>query len=118
MARSLTVPMIEKLKADPAKRVEVSDGLLPALRVVVQPSGAKSYAVRYRHRGRPAKLTIGPVGVVSLAEARDAAGWRWPKRLAALTRRRRRRLPETQIGTPRDLSRTSLRTLSSDTSAN
>ena len=73
MARSLTAPMIEKLKADPVKRVEVSDGLLPALRVVVQPSGVKSYAVRYRHRGRTRKYTIGPVGTCSLAEARDVA---------------------------------------------
>jgi integrase len=73
MARPLTVPMIEKLKPDPVKRIEVSDGLLPALRVVVQPSGVKSYALRFRQGGRTKKYTIGPVGSYSLAEARGAA---------------------------------------------
>ena len=73
MSRALTVPMIERLKADPTKRLEVSDALLPALRVVVQPGGAKSYAVRFRYRGKTKKFTIGAVGSCTLAEARDRA---------------------------------------------
>jgi integrase len=40
---------------------------------VVQPSGAKSWAVRYRHHGKPAKLTLGPYPRLGLAEARAAA---------------------------------------------
>src|SRR5215203_3778756 len=51
MAKSLTAPAVERLKADPAKRLEVPDGLLPGLYFVNQPSGAKSWAVRYRHVG-------------------------------------------------------------------
>src|SRR3546814_9190181 len=38
-----------------------SDALLPGLYLVVQPSGAKSWAVRYRHGGKPRKLTLGPL---------------------------------------------------------
>ena len=48
-------------------------GSFQPLRVVVQPSGAKSYAIRFRHGGRTKKFTIGSTGAYSLAEARDAA---------------------------------------------
>jgi hypothetical protein len=41
------------------------------LYVVVQPSGRKSYAVRYRFRGKPCKLTLD--ADISLADARVAA---------------------------------------------
>jgi Arm DNA-binding domain/Phage integrase central domain len=73
MAKSLTAAAVEKLKPDPIKRLEVSDGLIPALRVVISPTGNKSYAVRFKHFGRSKKLTIGPVAAFSLAEARDLA---------------------------------------------
>ena len=46
---------------------------MPGLYVVVQPSGVKSWAVRYRHRGEPRKLTIGRLGVFDLVAARDEA---------------------------------------------
>ena len=55
--------MVDRLKPNPTKRIEVSDGMMPALRVVVQPNGAKSYAVRFRQDGRPKKFTIGAEGV-------------------------------------------------------
>jgi integrase len=48
--------------------------LLPGLYLVVQPSGAKSYAVRYRHAGSPRKLTIGPHPAIDLASARTLGG--------------------------------------------
>ena len=49
------------------------DGGLPGLYLVVQPSGAKSWAVRYRADGKPKKLTLGPYPRLPLVEARDAA---------------------------------------------
>ena len=42
-------------------RREIADGALPGFYLVVQPSGAKSWALRYRYDGKPKKLTIGPV---------------------------------------------------------
>ena len=73
MTKTLTVAAVEKLKADPTKRIEISDGFVPALRVVVSPTGNKSFAVRFKHYGRPKKLTIGSVDKFSLTQARDLA---------------------------------------------
>ena len=54
-----------------ASRYEMPDG--NGLYVIVQPSGRKSYAVRFRVNGKPKKLTL-PKGI-TLAEARaEAAG--------------------------------------------
>ncbi len=58
---ALTVKAIEKLKPDPAKRREVPDGTVGSLYLVIQPSGEKSWAVRYRYGGKPRKLTLGPL---------------------------------------------------------
>lgn len=57
MAKSLTVHAVELAKPDPAKRVEIPDGLLRGLYLVVQPSGKKSWACRYRSpaTGKPVK---------------------------------------------------------------
>ena len=52
MAKPLTVKGIEALKPDSARR-EIPDGAMPSLYIVVQPSGAKSWAVRYRVNGIP-----------------------------------------------------------------
>jgi integrase len=41
---------------------------------VVQPSGAKSFAVRYRYAGQPRKLTLGAFPALSLEVARDLGG--------------------------------------------
>ena len=41
--------------------------------LVLQPSGAKSWALRYRANGIPRKLTIGPYPAVGLATARRRA---------------------------------------------
>src|SRR5688572_8258997 len=73
MARSLTVKAVENLKPDPAKRLEVPDAAISGLYLVVQPSGVKSWALRYRFAGKPAKLTLGRWPVMGLAEARSAA---------------------------------------------
>jgi integrase len=69
---SLTVRGIETLKAAASRR-EIPDRLLPGLYLVVQPSGAKSWAVRYRHRGRPRKHTLGAYPAIDLKSARDLA---------------------------------------------
>jgi integrase len=57
----------------PDKRREVPDGRITGLYLVVQPSGVKSWCVRYRANGLPRKLTVGPYPAVDLATARKRA---------------------------------------------
>lgn len=58
-----------------AVRREVPDGLLKGLYLVVQPSGVKSWAVRYRSPidQRSRKLTLGKYPAINLASARELA---------------------------------------------
>ena len=56
-----------------AKRREVPDNVASGLYFIVQPSGAKSWAVRYRFARRPCKLTLGRYPAVDLNTARDRA---------------------------------------------
>src|SRR5665213_450140 len=72
MGKALTALAVDKAKPGPARR-EIPDGLLAGLYLVVQPSGAKSWAVRYRHGGRPRKLTIGAYPGIDLGPARELA---------------------------------------------
>ena len=72
MAKALTAAAIEKIKPSEARR-EIPDGLLTGLYFIVQPSGAKSWAVRYRLHGRLRKLTLGKYPVLDLAAARSNA---------------------------------------------
>lgn len=53
------------------KRQEIADTKENGLYLLVQPSGAKSWAVRYRFGGRLAKWTIGPYPRWSLKAARE-----------------------------------------------
>ncbi len=91
MAKALTAAAVARFRAGKDRR-EISDGT-SGLRLVIFPSGAKSWAIRFRRpNGKSAKLTLGscddngsegtqePVigGHLSLAAAR---------RLAAETRR-------------------------------
>jgi integrase len=69
----LTARTVETLKPGIERR-EIADRYLPGLYLIIQPSGAKSWAVRYRHQGRPRKHTIGGYPVFDLAKARAAAG--------------------------------------------
>jgi len=71
MAKALTAASILKLKADPSRRREVPDGILPGLYFVIQPTGRKSWAVRYRAGSTPKKITLGNALFGSDA---DAAG--------------------------------------------
>ncbi len=57
----------------PDKRKEWPDGRITGLYLVVQTSGAKSWAVRYRAAGAPRKLTLGRYPAVDLSTARKRA---------------------------------------------
>ncbi|ESX12018.1 site-specific integrase [Mesorhizobium sp. M0138] len=59
MAKALTAASLLKLKADPSRRREIADGILTGLYFVIQPTGRKSWAVRYRASGIPKKVTLG-----------------------------------------------------------
>lgn len=72
MAKGLTAAAVEKIKPGP-KRQELPDGRLPGLYLIVQPSGSKSWAVRYRFGSTPRKVTLGTANTLTLADARDAA---------------------------------------------
>jgi integrase len=65
----LTDLAIKKLKPGP-KRYEKRDGR--GLRVVVQPSGVRSFAFRYKFGGRANKITFGPTEI-GVAAARKLA---------------------------------------------
>ncbi len=71
MAKALTNTALRSLKPGPARR-EIPDGKIGGLYYVVQPSGATSWALRYRDLGKPCKLTIGS-GDIPLPDARDLA---------------------------------------------
>jgi integrase len=70
MAR-LTVKSIEAA-APASERREIADELLPGLYLIVQPTGAKTWAVRYRLHGRSHKHTIGRYPIFDLKAAREA----------------------------------------------
>jgi integrase len=71
--KRLTDVTVRELKADPDKRREVPDPGIPGLYVVIQPGGAKSWALRYRHDGKTRKLTLGKYPKLTLSDARKAA---------------------------------------------
>jgi hypothetical protein len=71
MTIRLSTAAVERLKPDPLKRLEIADAGKPGLYLVIQPSGRKSWAVRYRVGGQSRKLTID--GFPSLGTARKLA---------------------------------------------
>ena len=73
MARALKAKTVETAKADPNKRQEIPDGIVPGLYLVIQPSGAKGWALRYRFAGKPCKMTLGKFPMMTLAQARTEA---------------------------------------------
>ena len=72
MPKALTVRTIEAMRAGPT-RAEIPDGLTPGLYLVCQPTGAKSWAVRYRAGIRTRKHTLGRYPGLNLAAARELA---------------------------------------------
>jgi len=69
----LTVKNVEAMRPS-AERREIADGLMSGLYLIVQPSGARSWAVRYRHHGQSRKHTLGPYPAIDLKAARTLAG--------------------------------------------
>jgi integrase len=70
----LTELAIKRLLAKPpAEREEVPDGKGRGLYLVIQPSGAASWALRYRADGASRKLTLGRYPALGLATARKRA---------------------------------------------
>ena len=51
MSRALTVRTVETIRPGPSRK-EIPDRHLPGLYLVLQPSGARSWAVRYRISGQ------------------------------------------------------------------
>jgi integrase len=72
MSRTLTVRTVETIKPGP-KRKEIPDRHLPGLYLVLQPSGARSWAVRYRSGGQTRKHTLGSYPAIDLKAARNLA---------------------------------------------
>jgi integrase len=56
--KPLTAISVNRIRAG-AERREIPDGGCAGLYLVIQPSGKKSWALRYRSRGRPVKFTLG-----------------------------------------------------------
>jgi integrase len=67
----LTAKFVENLKPG-AQRREISDHA-NGLFLISQPSGVRSFAVRYRYAGKSVKLTLGKFPAMTLADARKAA---------------------------------------------
>jgi integrase len=74
MSKRLSVAAIERIKPTD-KRQEIPDAGQPGLHLIVQPepSGKKSWAVRYRRNGASRKLTLSGVPAISLKLARTLA---------------------------------------------
>jgi integrase len=68
----LTAKYVENVRPDPVRR-EIADAGCAGLYLLLQPSGHRSWAVRYRINGKSKKLTIGSWPEVSLLDARVAA---------------------------------------------
>jgi integrase len=62
-------------RAVKAAKQDISDTIVPGLLLRVRPSGAKSYVyfTRYPGSSNPVRRTLGAIGVISLAEAREKA---------------------------------------------
>jgi len=70
VAKDLTRAALDNLKPG-VKRREVFDGHTRGLVFILQPSGASSWAVRYRVAGKNRKLTLGPHPAIGLKTARE-----------------------------------------------
>ena len=68
----LTDLQIRKLET-PSRRREIPDKKISGLYLVIQSTGAKSWALRYRVDGKPKKFTIGSYPAIDLAAARRKA---------------------------------------------
>ena len=67
-----TAKFVENVKPGPVRR-ELPDSGCSGLYLVLQTSGHRSWAVRYRFNGKSIKLTVGKWPTMTLADARKAA---------------------------------------------
>ncbi len=58
MSKKLTAAAVQKLKPSKSRR-EIPDAASPGLYLIIQPSGRKSWALRFRQGGKSVKLTLG-----------------------------------------------------------
>jgi hypothetical protein len=69
MAKALTAAGIARYKPGKERR-EIRDGAATGLYLILQESGQRSFALRFRKpNGKPAKLTLGPVDVSGVEQA-------------------------------------------------
>jgi len=71
--KMLTDPFCKNVKPD-ATRVEYADAKITGLYLIVQPSGRRSWAYRYRMGRRSRKITLGAYPGIGLQAARTIAG--------------------------------------------
>ena len=72
--KTLTDKGITALKPEPGKRRHVLDSIIPGLAVRVTEKGVKTFVLITRLHGKQRWITLGRVGVLSLAQARTEAG--------------------------------------------
>ena len=72
-ATILTALSVEKAKGQGIRK-EIVDALVPGLRLVVQPTGRKSWALRYTHNKEHRKKVLGRYPHVSLGDAERPPG--------------------------------------------
>jgi integrase len=72
MARGFTDIAVKAFKPESARR-EIPDPGCAGLYLIIQPSGHKSFAARFRFEGRPKKLSLGPLSLVAARKAATAA---------------------------------------------
>jgi integrase len=75
MAKQFTPRWLETIRPEPDQRFarEYPDPLLPRHYFVLQPSGTKSWAVRYRLGGTPRRFSTGKYPLLALGKARELA---------------------------------------------
>lgn len=73
MRKKLTTKYIDALRPAEDKRNEISDTIVPGLRLRNYPTGRRVFCVSTRVRFRMRRITIGPYPLISLADARERA---------------------------------------------
>jgi hypothetical protein len=73
MRARLTDLALARAEPPTTGRLELPDGTVPGLVCRITPDGVRTFALRYRVRGRQRRLTLGRYPVISIADARKLA---------------------------------------------
>jgi hypothetical protein len=75
MRKSLTQLAVERTTAPATGRVEIPDGVVPGLFLIITSKANRSFVVRARIAGKPdpIRFTIGDATAIKLADARETA---------------------------------------------